>query len=231
MVRDVFPYQKSEAGDLVEKIRREMAGRKDEIIFTDLGAGSLNQGGGQVKTNLGRLARRSARHRRSGEMLFRLCRHFQPRRILEFGTNLGISALYQSFGAENADILSLEGAAPLAGIARQNLLQAGRDVEVVHTDFDSWLASSALAELKPDYVFLDGNHQYQPTIDYVNRFLEHMPPESLLILDDIHWSAGMSKAWEEICKDERITVSIDLFYLGLCFVKRKQAKEHFFIRM
>ena len=159
-------------------------------------------------------------------MLFRLCRHFQPGRILEFGTNLGISALYQSFGAPSSRIVSLEGAAPLVEIARRNFAQAKRKVEVIHTDFDSWLQSPELAEFKPDYVFLDGNHQYQPTIEYVNRFLEHMPPESLLILDDIHWSAGMSKAWEEICKDERITVSIDLYYLGLCFVKRQQAKEH-----
>ncbi|MEO0471626.1 MAG: class I SAM-dependent methyltransferase [Bacteroidota bacterium] len=231
LVEDVFPYRKSEAGRQVEAIRKKLAGSEQEVRFADLGAGSLNRGGGEVKTTLGQLARRAARQRRSGELLYRLCRHLQPQRMLEFGTNLGISAMYQRLAVPESQFVSLEGAKTLAEIARQNLAETGQNLDIIHVDFDHWLTTDALQNMRPDYVFLDGNHQYKPTRDYVEQFLTHMPKDSLLILDDIHWSSGMSRAWAEICKDERISVSIDLLYLGLCFVRKHQAKEHFILRM
>ena len=41
----------------------------------------------------------------------------------------------------------------------------------------------------------------------------------------------MEKAWEEIKKHEAVTLTIDLFFIGLVFVRKAQKeKEHFIIR-
>jgi hypothetical protein len=38
------------------------------------------------------------------------------------------------------------------------------------------------------------------------------------VFDDVSWSRGMAKAWERIRSDERVSLSVDLFQIGLCVV-------------
>jgi hypothetical protein len=40
----------------------------------------------------------------------------------------------------------------------------------------------------------------------------------------------MTEAWEEIIKMTEFSVSIDLFHLGILFVRKEQKKEHFIIK-
>ena len=60
---------------------------------------------------------------------------------------------------------------------------------------------------------------------------EWFDKETILIFDDIHWSAEMEKAWAEIKANPSVTLTIDLFFIGLVFVRKAQKeKEHFIIR-
>ena len=54
--------------------------------------------------------------------------------------------------------------------------------------------------------------------------LEKKNKDSVFVLDDIYWSDGMTKAWEEIKKHPSVTLSIDTFYSGLIFF-REEIKE------
>jgi hypothetical protein len=38
-----------------------------------------------------------------------------------------------------------------------------------------------------------------------------MHAKSVLVVDDIHHSAEMERAWQEICADERVTSTMDLY--------------------
>jgi hypothetical protein len=41
----------------------------------------------------------------------------------------------------------------------------------------------------------------------------------------------MEEAWADICADHRVTLTIDLFAIGLVFVRKEQLeKQHFTIR-
>ena len=124
--------------------------------------------------------------------------------------------------------ISMEGDSTLSQMAKETITNFGLQAEILTGEFSEILDSQInLPEYQPDYVFLDGNHQYQPTIDYVNQLLPVIPENSILILDDINWSDEMRKAWREVVEKEEVTVSLDLFYMGVCFIKRQQAKEHF----
>jgi predicted O-methyltransferase YrrM len=82
-----------------------------------------------------------------------------------------------------------------------------------------------------DMAFVDGNHRYEPTVRYFKELLPAMHEYSILIFDDIHWSKEMEQAWEEIKQDESVTLSIDLFFIGLIFFRKEQKiKQHFVIR-
>ena len=51
--------------------------------------------------------------------------------------------------------------------------------------------------------------------------------KSVVIIDDIHHSAEMKKAWEEIIKHELVYGSIDLFRCGILFFEPSLGKQHF----
>ena len=78
---------------------------------------------------------------------------------------------------------------------------------------------------------MDGNHRYTPTMQYFNLLLAKSDEQSIFIFDDIHWSSEMEKAWEEIKADVRVSLTIDLFYIGIVFLKKgNKEKENFTIK-
>jgi hypothetical protein len=61
--------------------------------------------------------------------------------------------------------------------------------------------------------------------------IQHLADFSVLIFDDIHWSSDMEEAWQEIKNDERVMLTVDLFFLGIVFFKTDfKIKQHFAIR-
>jgi hypothetical protein len=40
----------------------------------------------------------------------------------------------------------------------------------------------------------------------------------------------MEKAWEEIKESTKVTLTIDLFFVGLVFIDKKLSKENYIIR-
>jgi hypothetical protein len=94
------------------------------------------------------------------------------------------------------------------------------------------LLPAVLNELtQVDLAFIDGNHTYEATINYFNLLLQKTHYNSVLIFDDIYWSKGMTKAWEEIKHHPKVTVTVDLFYIGLVYFRTQQAEEHFKLRV
>jgi hypothetical protein len=51
-----------------------------------------------------------------------------------------------------------------------------------------------------------------------------------IIIRGIHNHKSSFKKWQKIIKNKEATVTIDLFYFGLIFFRKEQAKEHFKIR-
>jgi len=63
-----------------------------------------------------------------------------------------------------------------------------------------------------DFVFMDGNHQKLPTLEYFRQIKPFLSENSVVILDDIYWSKGMAEAWELLKDDAQVTLSLDLFH-------------------
>ena len=52
-----------------------------------------------------------------------------------------------------------------------------------------------------------------------------------IIVNQPHSNKKTSIQWQSLCKRAEVQVSIDFFEFGLCFFNRKQAKEHFKLRL
>ena len=90
----------------------------------------------------------------------------------------------------------------------------------------------ALQDLEAvDYVFFDGNHQENTTVNYFETCIPFITNDTIFIFDDIHWSAEMERAWEKIKMHPKTKMSLDLFHLGIIFFREEQKeREHFVIR-
>ncbi|HFC01093.1 MAG TPA: class I SAM-dependent methyltransferase, partial [Phaeodactylibacter sp.] len=161
--------------------------------------------------------------------LFRLVNFYKPKTMLELGTSLGISTLYQASASLNANFITLEGDPEIAKLARFHFEKFKiKNITLVEGQFDHTLLP-ALQRLKSlDYIFIDGNHRMQPTLSYFEEALKFAHNESVFVFDDIHWSEEMEAAWEKIKAHPQVRISIDLFHMGIVFFrKEKREKEHF----
>ncbi len=101
---------------------------------------------------------------------------------------------------------------------------------IVTGNIDQTLAAHVPALESIDLVFFDANHRYEPTLRYFETCLPKTHNDSLFVFDDIHWSAEMERAWAEIKAHPAVTVTIDLFWVGLVFFRREQPKQDFVLR-
>ncbi|MBK8566613.1 MAG: class I SAM-dependent methyltransferase [Saprospiraceae bacterium] len=211
----------------VEALREFLLPDSHQIEVTDLGAGS-ELTPGKLRT-IGSLVKHSASRAFICQWLFRTVKHCKPKTMLELGTSLGIGTAYQAAAALNARIITIEGCPNVATYARKNMeMLKVKNVEQRLGRFEDRLPA-ALHDLgQLDYVFIDGNHRKEPTLHYFEQCLANAHVGSVFVFDDIHWSVGMKEAWDTIRTHPRVTVSIDLFYIGIVFFRKEnKAKEHF----
>ena len=213
----------------IEALRKELCISKQIIQITDFGAGSsINN---SKKRRVKDVAQNSAKNAKFGQLLYRICRNFKPKNIIELGTSLGISSCYLAKANPNAQVFTFEGCPETAAIASSNFKKLDiENISITLGDFNNTLTSKLEEVDGVDLVFIDGNHQENPTIAYFEEILKFTNNESIFIFDDIHWSCGMENAWNYIKSHQRTTLSIDLFFVGIVFVKTELSKEHFTIR-
>ncbi len=88
-----------------------------------------------------------------------------------------------------------------------------------------------LTEKNIDFCFIDGDHSYQATINYVYQIKDYLSEHAVLILDDIRWSEGMYSAWEELILLSDFNYTIDFGRIGLLFKhQNKSPKQHFILK-
>jgi len=212
----------------IEAMRAELLNDRSPITVTDLGSGPRN-GGGPRRTVAG-IARTALTPTHRARMLYRLARHLSVGHVLELGTSLGITTLYLAEGSSGS-VTTIEGCPNTAAIAARNFAQAGRKDIALHTGPFSEQLPRALQRVNSlDLVFIDGHHQAAPTLAYFEQCLGKAHNATAFVFDDIHWSRDMGRAWERIKAHPQVTVTIDLYTMGLAFIRREQAREHFILR-
>jgi predicted O-methyltransferase YrrM len=213
----------------IEDLRKELEQDNTLLEIEDLGAGSALQA--TRKRSIASLARHAAKPKKLGRLLFRIAHYYKPATILELGTSLGLSSSYLAFGATDAKLYTIEGADAVAAVAERNFRTLGLQPELVRGNFDQQIGLVLGRMGQLDMAFIDGNHRKEPTLRYFNALMERMAPSSVLIFDDIHWSPDMEEAWELIRADSRVFLTIDLFFIGLVFIRNEfKIKQHFTIR-
>ncbi len=212
------------AFDQIALLRRQLEADPRVIERIDFGAGRSGR-----REKVARIARVTAATRAQGERLFRLARFLNSRRILELGTSLGIGTRYLAASGHVEQLITLEGDPSLFQIASEHLGEI-EQVRMRCGAFSDTLASSLEQLGQLDLAYLDGDHTCKGTLAYFEACLPYCGPQSCLILDDIHWSADMERAWKSVQQHPSVRLSIDLYRCGMVFFRTEQReKEHFLL--
>jgi predicted O-methyltransferase YrrM len=147
------------------------------------------------------------------------------------GTCLGITTAYLAKAAPNARVISIEGCPETAAIAHENLekLQI-QNTKILVGDIAEHLPNIIDCIPELDLILINGWHTKEDILDYFQCCLPKLSERSIMIIDNIHRNKEINKSWEHIKAHPEVSVTIDLFHIGLVFVKKGQAKEDFFIR-
>ena len=213
---------------IIKSLRAYLKKEETLLQMHDLGAGSKVDPTPKQR-RVGSIVRSSAVGAYSGKILFRAVHLYKPKHILELGTSLGISTLYQSYGALKSQITTIEGNPAVAEVAAKNFKRFQiQNIRQKIGNFDDLLEPILKEQQSVDFFFVDGNHTKEATLRYFEQALAHANPDSVFVFGDIHWSREMEEAWKAIQAHSAVSLSIDLFYLGFVFFRTEQQhKEHF----
>ncbi len=213
----------------IEALRAALLADPREMDTIDLGAGS--RVARSPRRRVKDIARYAQKDARTGQLLFRLVGHFAPRTLFDLGTSLGITTSYLAAASPRAALYTFEGCPQTLAIAKSNFARLDYwHIRPVAGNLDETLPAMLKEITALDFVFFDANHRREPTLRYFAACLAKAHEDSVFVFDDIYWSAEMRTAWEEIKSHSAVTLTVDLFHVGLVFFRRKQPKQHFRLR-
>ncbi|MCX6275235.1 MAG: class I SAM-dependent methyltransferase [Bacteroidetes bacterium] len=215
--------------DKIESVRSKMLLSEEKILVQDFGTGGVEQKQRVLKLSF--IARHFVKPEKEARLLFRLVNFFRPLNILELGTSLGITTLYLATPNSKSKVVTIEGCPNTAAVAGKNFELAGITNIIQEVGEFSKSLPIALSHFKKiDFAYFDGNHRKDATLQYFNSCLQYHHADSIFVFDDIYWSKEMADAWNEIRNHPAVTVSIDLYSMGIVLFRDTLPKQHFKLR-
>lgn len=212
----------------IEALRAALKRQQDVITLKDFGAGSRVSKSDERKVS--QIAKHASTPLPFSIFLRELVDYLKLETVVELGTSLGLNTLYLSANPETK-IFTFEGDPSISKIAQTHFDKFNRkNIELIQGNIDTTYPEALKRINSIDLVYLDANHRYEPTLKYFDWTLEKCHTNSVIILDDIHWSKDMQRAWNELRKRPEISLSIDLFEAGLLFLNPELPEEHYILK-
>lgn len=228
-----FTAEEREIGQMIEKFRSEVVSQKGNVDAYAYGSPrpetfKTDQGGraepGPIRKGDIKKFMKTGATIENGLLLRRIVKGLGSKRVLELGTNAGFSGCYFLAADNVTELVTIEGSTVLADIAKQNLSRISENFKVMVTLFDDALAELQANNEKFDCVFIDGQHEKDALLHYIENVIPLLHDDGAIIIDDLYWSEDMNMAWQQVHKDKRFIEVVNLSSKGIC-VYSSQSKE------
>ena len=223
----------------IEEVRLQLLESDEVVDFVDYGSGKrvLNNNIHDVR-RVKDIAKGSLAKKKYAQMLFRLINWLghQLREgnggltVVELGTSFGVTTAYLAGVDKNDKVYTYEGCEAVAKIAKENWKILG--MNNIESRIGEIREEKLYSDIKNvDVAFIDANHTYEATLKYFDVLASKVHEKSVIVVDDIHYTEEMEKAWIEICEDDRVTSTIDLYQMGLVFFDKHYWKRNYKMRL
>ncbi len=209
----------------IEKVRQKLLLDQTEVTIDDLGAKSPHFK--NAKRALSQVAQTSLSTAAYCRLYNRIIHYIDAKQILELGTSMGIATLYLA-QKNNAHITTFEGNTSAINVALTHFeFFNAQNIELIEGNIDSTLSDYLLNGTKINFVLMDANHRYEATMRYFNLICKRISEKGIIVLDDIHYSKEMSRAWRELSRHQLVYGSVDLFRCGILFFDPSLNRQHY----
>ncbi len=209
----------------IENIRTSLLQNQSVLQIDDLGSGSVLQ---SDQRKIADIATTSITPAHLAQLYFRICQYTEVHNVVELGTSMGLTSLYFS-ELPDCKVSTFEGSHTLANVALTNFEYLDKkNIRLVEGDITNTLPRYLQDNLtKIGFALVDANHRYAPTIQYFEWLMKRFNEKSIMVIDDIHHSPEMEKAWNELKKHYLVYGSVDLFRCGILFFEPGLNRQHF----
>jgi predicted O-methyltransferase YrrM len=223
----IKPLPSAEQFSHIESLRKKLLNDQREITVRDLGSGA-NKGS---RRRIASIARTSLSTPQYSAIYSRLVKQCNATCVVELGTSFGINTLYLAEKAD-ATVTTFEGAPAVADIAGLTFEFANKkNIDLIIGNINRTLPVFLHRVRRVDLAFIDANHRYEPTIHYFELLLKKIHERSVLVIDDIHHSPEMERAWKVIRDNRLVYGSTDLFRCGIVFFDPSLNKQHVILQV
>ncbi|MDO4757332.1 MAG: SAM-dependent methyltransferase [Parabacteroides sp.] len=211
--------------DDIELIRKQLLYREEQISYAD----RRKQGVKRSRT-IGQIVRQEGIKPKQGALLFRLTNYFQSKQILQIGSSMGLSTLYLSSYASDLNCVVLENVPEFATISRIVFEKAARNPIDLRIGSYKELLPNALEKMeKLDFVFFNTLYEQQNNHFLFEACLSRVHDQTVFVFDGIKESRKMREFWRSVCEHPKVTVTIDLYSMGIAFFNKKLHKRDYIV--
>ena len=189
----------------IELIRKQLLFQNGEITYPD-----RQQKGKMRRRTIGRIVEREAIRPKHGALLFRLANYFKY--------------------ASDLKCIALENVPEFASIARIAFSKAARNPVDLRVGGYKDLLPKALKDMEQlDFVFFNTLYEQQNNSWLFETCLKHVHGDTVFVFEGIKASRKMREFWQKVCSHPEVTVTIDLYSMGIVFFNKKLHKRDYIV--
>jgi len=209
----------------VEKLRNGLLTDTRTITLTE--PGTENYSSKKISV----VAEETLRLPKIDQLLHRVAAFLKPANMLEISACPGITSLYLHAGAPKANLLAWEEKPETFDIAQDTFKKAKIDtINLLTGKYDTTFLRLINALDKLDFVLINSHHNSKGALKYFELCLPKAHEKTVFIFDGIYHNKEMAQAWNKIKANPKVTVTVDIFWIGLVFFRDGQAREDFKIK-
>lgn len=182
---------------------------------------------GGSRVTVRQATRRHAIARKRGQLLFRLANYLGPKRLLQVGTGVGISTLYMTAYSSNLRCISLEEDRQNAELAQRCVREGSREVEIMHGRYEATLPEALERLGVADFIFFSAG--ITNPYGLFERCTAYIQPESILVVEGLYDNPEMRGCWQRIKAHPSVTLTFDLYHMGLVFFNKRFYRKDYIV--
>ena len=126
---------------------------------------------------------RSASSARLSSLYTHIIDYCAAKYIVELGTSIGLNTLYLA-STKNGQVFTFEGSKALANVALTHFAYFdSKNIHLIEGNIDKTLPEFLQKTDKLNFVLMDANHRYEPTIRYFELLTRRLNEQSIVVVE------------------------------------------------
>jgi predicted O-methyltransferase YrrM len=170
---------------------------------------------------------REAVRPKQGALLFRLTHYFRSGNIVQIGAGAGLSTLYLTSYRQGVRCITLEKTPERAAVARWVYEKAARTPVDLRTGDYQTLLPGILEEMGTvDFVFFNTRREASPA-SLFDICVKYAQADTVFVFEGIKNNRTMRRFWKTVCTHPEVTVTLDLYSMGIVLFNKKLHKRDY----